>query len=309
MTSATRIILLGAAGQLGRSVQEAAALNPSIIIEPYSHEQLDLTDSVALQCAIKEWRDTVPRFTDTIIVNCAAYTAVDQAEEEAHRSECEWLNHHLPRILAQSALPLIHISTDYVFDGEQQTPYKEDSPTAPRSVYGSTKLLGEQAIAAAHTLGQYCIIRTQWLYAPWGKNFVRTMIRLAQEGKPLRVVADQIGSPTYAPTLAREICHIALRYSEDRHFLAPLLHYSNSGECSWYDLARAAIEAACPDYPSEQISPIATEQYPTLAYRPRYSTLCTERYSRLYHRTPPTWRADLAHCIDRLDSTDQIVIS
>lgn len=295
-----RIILLGASGQLGRSfTRELAERGNPYELLSYTHEQLDYTDTVAVSRAIKQW-ELMESPSWTMVVNCAAFTQVDLAESPEHRQELLALNVLLPAQLAESHLPIIQISTDYVFDGEKGAPYHEEDATNPKSLYGRTKRQGELALLLhpTHPTEQHLVVRTQWLWAPWGKNFVRTMLRLAREGKPMRVVHDQIGSPTSAPSLAKALCDIIAAYDEERTFRTPLLHYANRGICSWYDLAYEAIATHCPEYDLSQITPITTAEYPTAAERPAYSVLATDRLTACYQITPPRWQDELQIAIE-----------
>ena len=235
-----------------------------------------------------------------MVVNCAAFTQVDLAEDPAHYRDLLALNALLPAQLAESRLPIMQISTDYVFDGKQGTPYHEEDSTNPQSLYGRTKRQGELALLMhpTHPAEQHLVIRTQWLWAPWGHNFVRTMLRLAREGKPLRVVNDQIGSPTSAPSLARAICKIIACYDTERTFRTPLLHYADRGICSWYDFAYEAIATHVPEYDLSQLTAISTAEYPTAAERPAYSVLATDRITACYGITPPQWKDELQIAID-----------
>lgn len=296
-----RIILLGASGQLGRSLTRELAErgNPYELVS-YTHEQLDYTDTESVTRAIKLWEEQAIAHDWTMIVNCAAFTQVDLAEDKAQYRDLLALNALLPAQLAESRLPIIQISTDYVFDGCQGTPYHEEDATNPRSLYGRTKRQGELALLMhpTHPAEQHLVIRTQWLWAPWGHNFVRTMLRLAREGKALRVVNDQIGSPTSALSLARAICKIIDCYDKERSFRTSLLHYANGGVCSWYDLAHEAIATHVPTYDLSQLTPIPTAEYPTAAERPAYSVLATDRITACYGITPPRWQDELQIAID-----------
>lgn len=296
-----RVILLGASGQLGRSItRELAERDNPYELVPYTHEQLDYSDTLAVANAVQIWEEQAIAYDWTMVVNCAAFTQVDLAEDAAQYRELLALNALLPAQLAESHLPIVQISTDYVFDGKQGTPYREEDIPHPQSLYGRTKRQGELALLMhpMHPAEQHLVIRTQWLWAPWGHNFVRTMLRLAREGKPLRVVNDQIGSPTSAPSLARAICDIIACYDAERTFRTSLLHYANRGACSWYDLAYAAIATHLPEYDLSQLTPISTAEYPTAAERPAYSVLATDRVTQLYDIIPPRWQDELKRSIE-----------
>lgn len=296
-----RVILLGASGQLGRSITRELAErgNPYELVS-YTHEQLDYSDTLAVANAVQIWEEQAVAYDWTMVVNCAAFTQVDLAEDAAQYRELLALNALLPAQLAESHLPIVQISTDYVFDGKQGTPYREEDIPHPQSLYGRTKRQGELALLMhpVHPAEQHLVIRTQWLWALWGHNFVRTMLRLAREGKSLRVVNDQIGSPTSAPSLARAICDIIACYDAERTFRTSLLHYANRGACSWYDLAYAAIATHLPEYDLSQLSPISTAEYPTAAERPAYSVLATDRVTQLYGIIPPRWQDELKRSIE-----------
>ena len=296
-----RVILLGASGQLGRSITRELAErgNPYELVS-YTHEQLDYSDTLAVANAVQIWEEQAVAYDWTMVVNCAAFTQVDLAEDTAQYRELLALNALLPAQLAESHLPILQISTDYVFDGKQGTPYREEDIPHPQSLYGRTKRQGELALLMhpVHPAEQHLVIRTQWLWAPWGHNFVRTMLRLAREGKSLRVVNDQIGSPTSAPSLARAICDIIACYDAERTFRTSLLHYANRGACSWYDLAYAAISTHLPEYDLSQLTPISTAEYPTAAERPAYSVLATDRVTQLYDIIPPRWQDELKRSIE-----------
>lgn len=296
-----RVILLGASGQLGRSITRELAErgNPYELVS-YTHEELDYSDTLAVANAVQIWEEQAIAYDWTMVVNCAAFTQVDLAEDTAQYRELLALNALLPAQLAESHLPILQISTDYVFDGKQGTPYREEDVPHPQSLYGRTKRQGELALLMhpVHPAEQHLVIRTQWLWAPWGHNFVRTMLRLAREGKSLRVVNDQIGSPTSAPSLARAICDIIACYDAERTFRTSLLHYANRGACSWYDLAYAAISTHLPEYDLSQLTPISTAEYPTAAERPAYSVLATDRVTQLYDIIPPRWQDELKRSIE-----------
>lgn len=228
-----------------------------------------------------------------VIVNCAAYTAVDKAEENV--ALCTRLNSDAVAFLAKAAesngAEFIQISTDYVFDGTAHIPYKETEPTCPNSVYGSTKLAGEQNALTLCTRSM--IIRTAWLYSTFGNNFVKTMIRLGRERDSLGVIFDQIGTPTYARDLARAI------YAAIRQGVTPgIYHFSNEGVCSWYDFTKAIHRIA--GIKDCKVKPLHTEEYPTPAKRPHYSVLDKTKIKATYGIEVPYWMDSLKECIDTL---------
>ncbi len=272
---------------LGSSVISALAHSPEVVVTPLSSRDCDITNPDAVDATITN------AFPD-VIINCAAYTAVDAAEDDA--SAADALNHLAPLYIARAANKadalLVHVSTDYVFDGTASSPYREDDPTVPLGIYGKTKLLGEQAIATTAT--RYAIIRTQWLYAPHGKNFLLTMLRLFNSRPAISVVSDQIGSPTFTPDLADAIVKVALSFQQGQ---SGIYHFANSGSCSWYDFAisiAALANASC------QISPIPTSQYPTRATRPHFSVLDTRKLASTFNISIPHWRDALNRCFKAL---------
>ena len=287
----SNILVLGAGGQLGQELQAAAEGS----VQHYffmSRSELDVTDQLAVKLFVQKHR------IDTI-VNCSAYTAVDRAEDEAE--EADRINHQAVAGLAELAkecgLYLIHISTDYVFRGDSHLPITEDEIPCPQSVYGRTKLLGEEAIR--HTGCHALILRTSWLYSAYGANFVKTMCRLQSERQELRVVFDQVGSPTWAGDLASFIYEFAERGTLEQQ---GIYHYSNEGVCSWYDLAEAVRQltgSTC------KILPIRSAESPTRAQRPAYSVLDKSRLKATFALELPHWQASLARCIAQLQSPPQ----
>jgi dTDP-4-dehydrorhamnose reductase len=299
----TKILVTGANGQLGRELQAiSAALTPNIAItsnlsmishnSPYEFIFFDrATLSIADPDAIHTF---LTRERPAYCINCAAYTAVDKAESE--KESAFLINGDAVGYLAaachETGVRLIHISTDYVFDGLSETPLREDDPTDPINVYGASKLEGERQALQRHPHGTL-IIRTSWVYSEFGNNFVRTMIRLMKERPSINVVSDQVGSPTYAADLAAAILHIVAAPS----FIPGLYHYSNEGRISWYEFAlaiRGLIGSAC------EVHPIPTDQYPTPAKRPRFSLLDKSLIRSTYHLTIPEWRHSLVTCIAKM---------
>lgn len=284
-----KILVTGSNGQLGRELQELATEYADWDFRFSDIDTLDICDETAVRNTMQEYRPDV-------VVNCAAFTAVDAAEDQ--RELCHRLNAAAPGFLAKTAnltgSKLIQISTDYVFDGQTWTPYREEDTPNPTSVYGQTKLEGE--IQAMNFCTNTMIIRTAWLYAPYGKNFVATMLRLGKEKKEIGVVFDQIGTPTYARDLARTILTVI------RKGIVPgIYHYSNEGVCSWYDFARyihtlAGIETC-------QVKPLHTEEYPTRASRPHYSVLDKTKIKQTYQIEIPHWSESLSDCIQRMNPT------
>ena len=280
------ILITGANGQLGNEMRVASADYPMHTCFFTDVEELDICDAEGVKAFVKDNRIDV-------IVNCAAYTAVDKAEDNVEL--CDKLNHIAPGYLAEAAeacgAALIQISTDYVFDGTAYIPYTEDVPTCPNSVYGRTKLAGEQAVMAkcARTM----IIRTAWLYSIFGNNFVKTMIRLGRERETLGVVFDQIGTPTYAADLARAIFEAI-----EQGIRPGIYHFSDEGVCSWYDFTLAIHRLA--GIRTCKVSPLHTDEYPAKASRPHYSVLDKTKIKLTYGIEIPHWETSLKTCIQKL---------
>ena len=281
-----RILITGANGQLGNEMR--------VLSEEYPEHAYFFTDVAELDiCNEQAVMDFVKANGIHTIVNCAAYTAVDNAED--HAEFCARLNADAVGYLAKSAeangAEFIQISTDYVFDGTAHVPYQETDPTCPESVYGSTKLEGERNALA------YCsramVIRTAWLYSTFGNNFVKTMIRLGKERDSLGVIFDQIGTPTYARDLARAI------FEAIRQGVVPgVYHFSNEGVCSWYDFAKAIHRLA--GITTCQVKPLHTSEYPAKAKRPHYSVLDKSKIKATYGMEVPYWMESLGECIEAL---------
>lgn len=284
------ILVTGANGQLGSEMQRLGAVSPNNYIFTDAAE-LDVTDAGAVRRAAEQTRAEA-------IVNCAAYTDVERAEE--NEAAADLLNRLAPANLAAAAAAtgatLIHISTDYVFDGRAHTPYTEQAPTAPLSVYGRTKLAGEQAVEASGC--SYLILRTAWLYSAFGNNFLKTMLRLTAERESLKVVFDQIGTPTYAGDLALGIFSVIeggqLRGHEG------LYHFSDEGVCSWYDFAVEIAAAA--EHDKCRIEPCRTAEYPTKAPRPAYSVLDKGKFKTTFGIEIPHWRESLLYCLKTMQA-------
>lgn len=274
---------------MGREMRNVIATDPSLNGIYTDVEELDITSLEA----INSFLDAHPA---DVIVNCAAFTAVDRAEQEPDL--CHKLNVEAVENLAQAAKThgskLIHISTDYVFDGTAHRPYREDCPTCPASVYGNTKLEGEKRLQAVMS-NDSIIIRTAWLYSPYGKNFVKTMMELGKTRPQLNVVCDQVGTPTYALDLARAIMAII----NAPQWLPGIYHFSNEGAISWYDFTKAIHRIA--GITSCDVQPCSTEQYPTPARRPHYSVLDKSLIKRTFGLKIPYWEDSLAECIERLE--------
>jgi dTDP-4-dehydrorhamnose reductase len=278
------ILLTGAAGQLGFELQRALSAHGEVTA--CDRRMLDLGDRDAIAGSVRSLRPQ-------LIVNAAAYTAVDGAETDVTNAEA--INAVAPGILADEArridAALIHFSTDYVFDGAAATPYDEDAPTHPLNAYGRSKLGGEQAIAAAQCA--YAICRTSWVYGSHGSNFLLTMQRLARERDELRVVADQIGVPNWSRDIAHAVAAIVGRGLPALVERTGLYHLSAAGAASWFEFAQAIVgNVARP-----RVVPITTAQYPTPALRPAYGVLATAKFERTFGFGQPHWRDALARCL------------
>ena len=272
-----KILITGARGQLGT---ELAKLLPDSVLTDVA--ELDITNLTAVQSFVKE------KGINTII-NCAAYTAVDKAEDDVELATK--INVLGPENLAKTGCKIVHVSTDYVFDGKGHKPYTPEDETNPVSVYGKTKRAGE--LAVLQNAKEAVIIRTAWLYSPYGNNFVKTMRRLGAERESLNVVADQIGSPTYAADLAKAIVHILPQINEKTR---GIYHFTNEGICSWYDFATEIMDQSglkC------QVNPIPTSAYPTRAQRPFYSVLDKSKIKNTFNVKIQHWKKGLEKCLQR----------
>ena len=282
-----QILVTGCRGQLGNEIQQLASQYADTCCFHFTDkDELDITDRKAVYQFVEQQ-------AISIVINCAAFTAVDKAEDNAEL--CDLLNHIAPGYLAEAVASvggtMIQVSTDYVFDGTACRPYREDDDTCPNSVYGRTKLAGEESVI--RQCAGSMVIRTAWLYSTYGNNFVKTMIRLGREREQLGVVFDQIGTPTYARDLARVIL-----LAVDRGIVPGVYHFSNEGVTSWYDFTKAIHRLAGID--SCQVSPIHTEDYPVPAPRPHYSVLDKSKIKRTYGIDIPWWEDSLKACIKAL---------
>ena len=291
-----RVLVAGQDGQLARALVERACARAGIALVAIGPPELDITDAGSVARAVAAHRPDV-------IVNAAAYTAVDAAESDAETARR--VNEVGARIVAEAAANagavVIHVSTDYVFDGVKLAPYVEGDATGPISVYGATKLAGERAVVASAP--RHAIARTAWLHSPWGKNFVKTMLMLAATRDELRVVDDQVGSPTYAPDLADALLALATglasRPAGDTAF--GIYHVAGSGETSWAGLAAEvfAVSAGLGG-PHAHVVPIPGSAYPTPARRPANSRLDGARLAGLIGGPLPSWQEGVARCVPRL---------
>jgi dTDP-4-dehydrorhamnose reductase len=283
MTSRPTILLTGAGGQLGAELAPLLRLHGDVVAA--SRVTLDLADPDAIVAAV---RGAKPK----LIVNTAAYTAVDLAEKEAALAHA--VNARAPGILAEEAkrigAVLIHYSTDYVFDGARAMPYPEDAPANPLNVYGASKLEGERAIAA--TGARALTFRTSWVYGLSGKNFLLTIRRLAGDRDELRIVADQVGVPNWSRALAEATARVVSEGMASLEERSGLYHLSSTGQASWYDFARAIVG----DVARPRVVPIATAEYPVPARRPAYGVLATDKFQQVFGFALPDWREALRRC-------------
>lgn len=281
-----KILVTGCKGQLGNEIQLLEKDYPQHQWYNTDVEELDITNQLAVEQFVAQQQIDG-------IVNCAAYTAVDKAED--NKELCTTLNTVAPAYLAAAIEKrggwMIHISTDYVFNGTKHTPYVETDTPCPDSVYGSTKLAGELSVS------KFCkrvmIIRTAWLYSTFGNNFVKTMIRLGKEKTELGVIFDQIGTPTYA----RDLAHVIMTAIE-KGVQPGVFHFSNEGVTSWYDFTKAIHRLA--GITSCHVRPLHTSEYPTPAHRPHYSVLDKTKIKQTYNIEIPYWEESLAECIAKL---------
>jgi dTDP-4-dehydrorhamnose reductase len=295
-----RILLTGSSGQVGGAL--IGPLGAFGTVLPATRRELDLADVAAIPAALD-------RLSPGLIVNPAAYTAVDRAEDEKDLAFS--INAAAPAAMARWAaerqVPLVHFSTDYVFDGSGRTPWREDSPTNPLSTYGASKLAGDDAVRAAG--GAHLIVRTSWVYAAKGNNFLRTIARLARERTELRVVADQIGAPTPARVIADTVAGIleanSLALAAAFARSAGIVNIACSGAASWHEFAYAIVDGLRSRGVAlavKKVVPIATAEYPTKARRPGNSRLDMDRLRRVFGMAPPDWHETLDVELDALAS-------
>ena len=289
------ILVTGAYGQLGNEVRILSANYPQYNFMFTDVDSLDICDK-------NELIDFVTGNDIRYIINCAAYTAVDKAEDDAEL--CEKINatavKNLGLAAAEAGAGIIHVSTDYVFDGTSCRPYSEDMPTKPCSVYGKTKLKGEKNLLKA--CPNAIVIRTAWLYSPFGNNFAKTMIKLGSERESLNVIFDQVGTPTYAEDLADAILKAMDQTIDTEHNKGGVYHFSNEGVCSWYDFTIKIHELA--GIKTCKVNPIETKDYPTKAARPHYSVLNKTKIKQTFNITIPHWEASLKNCIKELSEQE-----
>jgi dTDP-4-dehydrorhamnose reductase len=287
-----KVLVFGAGGQIGREVCRASWPSHYALV-PLDRSMIDITKSAVVSAVLRKEKPD-------LAINLAAYTAVDRAESEP---EAAWAVNcagaaHIAAACGDTGTPLIHLSTDYVFDGCKTEPYREEDPVGPLSVYGCSKEAGERAVRTA--LKSYFILRTAWVYGAHGANFVKTMLRLAAERPLLRVVADQHGCPTSATEIATVLIVIAGQL-ERGYARWGTYHFAGAGAVSWYGFAEEIIDLAAPRLAVRpQLVAISTEQYPTPARRPMNSVLDCSKIKNVYGISPPPWQAALSHVVEQL---------
>jgi dTDP-4-dehydrorhamnose reductase len=287
------ILITGAGGQVGRELLALRKSFPALSLLPAGHRTLDITDPAAIA-------GFLDRRPVNYCINCAAYTAVDRAESEPELARR--INVEGPALLAtccaERRIPLLHLSSDYVYHNRLNRPLREEDPTTPKSVYARTKLAGDQQVLKHHPYS--IVVRTSWVYAAFGHNFVKTMIRLGKERESLRIVYDQVGAPTYGHDLAKALLLIIEKI--DRREVASnkwpgIYHYANEGVTSWYDLALTIFELCgincC-------VEPIESKEYPTPASRPSFSLLNKNKIKNTFDIDIPHWKSSLQDCLERL---------
>jgi dTDP-4-dehydrorhamnose reductase len=286
-----KILVVGRTGQLARALVELSGADVAAAGRP----AVDITHGASLEACLQ-------RQTPDVVVNAAGYTAVDKAESEPEATHA--INatgaERLAKACADYGVPLIHISTDYVFDGSASRPYREDDDVGPLGAYGASKLEGE--IAVASFCPQHIILRTAWVHSPWGSNFVRTMLRLAETRREIGVVDDQVGCPTYAPHLAAAILTVAQQVTvKDRATSWGIYHIAGAGKTTWCGFARELFRhAEQQGLPSATVNPITTAEYPTPALRPANSQLDCGKFLQRFQFGLPDWRDGVASCVARL---------
>lgn len=288
MVMRKKIIVTGANGQLGMELQQLASSYSLFEFVFTTRQELSLDNPDVIN-------NFIARHQPQYFINCAAYTAVDKAEAE--KELAYKINAEAPGIIATACqknnVQLIHISTDYVFNGMGKTPYKEDDATDPVNLYGDSKLEGEKKVMQFNPGS--IIIRTAWVYSEFGKNFVKTMLRLMADKEQISVVSDQAGTPTYAADLAEAILHII----SSQQWEAGIYHFSNEGNITWYDFAVAIKELSGSPC---KVMPISTAQYPTPAKRPFYSVLDKTKIQQTFNIPVKDWKASLAICIEKIEN-------
>ncbi|WP_104026779.1 dTDP-4-dehydrorhamnose reductase [Vibrio jasicida] len=284
-----RVLVTGCKGQVGHCLAESLSNTENVALLAVDREELDITNLEAVNKAVKA-------FKPTIIINAAAHTSVDKAEQEVELSYS--INRDGPKFLAEAAqdigATLLHISTDYVFEGNKKGEYLEDDATNPQGVYGASKLAGE--IAVAEACDKHVILRTAWVFGGYGNNFVKTMLRLAESRDELSIVGDQVGGPTYAGDIAKVLVEIAKHVSNDKPMEYGVYHYSGLPHVSWYEFANAIFDAAVEQKVLAKkpiLTSITTDQYPTPAERPSNSRLSNEKITEGFSVEASDWKTAL----------------
>jgi len=290
-----KILVLGSRGQLGQCLNDQLAITEHDVVYT-SREQIDVAEFEVTKVQMLE-------ISPDIVINATAYTAVDKAEKE--QEVADRINHlavaNITSVCIQLDCWLIHVSTDYVFDGSSEVPYKEDNPTNPQGVYGCSKLKGELAIQKSGC--KYLILRTAWVFSEYGNNFLKTILRIGSINSNIDVVSDQIGSPTYAQDIAKAIVKIIPSLSSSLN-VAGIYHFCGDHPCSWYDFAFAIFEVAShgePETPAT-VNPLTTEEYPTLAKRPPYSVLNCSKIYDVFGVDSSNWQAGVISVISKLNA-------
>ena len=289
-----KILIIGGQGQLGHELLQESQTRKFDVLAPSEH-RMDITDFHAV-------KNFIGHQQPACVINAAAYTQVDKAEDEAslafavNKTACM----HLAQICAKNEIPLFHVSTDYVFNGDGQTPYQESDPISPLGVYGRSKAAGEKEIRS--NLKEHIILRTSWLYGVHGQNFVKTILKLADKKDHIRVVSDQYGSPTSANDLAKAILTMVDKWRQQSAMTWGTYHYCGQGIVSWHEFAETIIELARQfgGVKTHRVEPIATADYPTKAVRPAFSALDCHLIKKNFGITPKPWRESLKSTIQRL---------
>jgi dTDP-4-dehydrorhamnose reductase len=289
-----KVFVLGCNGQLGSEIMRCPS-EPSLERVGADLPEID----IANQNSVRDWMDSI---RPDLVVNAAAYTLVDQAEREpdkafsANRDGPATISH----VCNTFGIPLIHVSTDYVFDGKKTTPYLETDPVCPLGVYGESKAQGEFKVASI--LSEHIILRTSWLYGVYGNNFVKTMLKIGRERDEISVVSDQRGCPTSAADLAQAVLNITRQILQNPSVTWGIYHFCDRNATSWYGFASAIFEYAnrLAGFPVPRILPIPTDAYLTAARRPKYSVLDTTRIQKHFNIVPPLWKTSLKHTLKRI---------
>lgn len=290
-----KVLVTGSNGQLGKSFQALQGMFSNLSFIFLERNDLDLSQTSRIHSALSD-------YDFDVLLNCAAYTAVDKAETEKEMADA--VNHRalaaLAVVVKEKKAKLIHFSTDYVFNGEACRPYREQDTSSPQSVYGLTKLNGEKALLS-EMAENAMIIRTSWVYSEYGNNFVKTMLRLGKEKDELGVIFDQVGTPTYAKDLAEAVLSMIGHSGLQKiNVKSQVFHYSNEGVCSWFDFAKAIFElTGC----TCRTLPIETKDYPTPARRPFYSVMNKSKVKEYFGLTIPYWRDGLKKCLKELEKS------